>query len=168
MDSKGKMRDAWGRFVKGFQVIQDYDDYTNQITKGIDRKVGRIELARLLQQTACEIIFERRRPERAPDRPHIRRMLCTNSEDIFRHTENGIGGANVLNFHYPYTARRLDERKHNIVVVWDIFMQDYRNVSMENCHVRQIIPDNDTFWKYYNDVLSKMSPQQKMDFMDSV
>lgn len=170
MDSKGKMRDAWGRFIKGYHVIQDYDDYTNQITRGIDRKVGRIELTRLLNNTACEIIFERRRPERAPGRPSIRRMICTNSEAIFNHPLNGINGAsgNKLNFRRPYSGRpKIDEAKYNLVVVWDIFMQDYRNVSMENCHVRQIIPDNDTFWKYYNAVLVQLSSDEKSDFMDN-
>lgn len=164
MDSKGKLRDAWGRFIKGFQITEDY---STEITQ-TDRVVGRTELKRLTENNVCEIIFVRRRPERAPDRPEIRRMLCTNSLDIFTHTENGLNGKNVLNFHFPYTARRVDEVKHNLVVVWDIFMQDYRNVSMENCHVRQIIPDDDTFWKYYNDALMNMSPQQKQNFMDSV
>ena len=73
-----------------------------------------------------------------------------------------------LNYRLPRTGRRIDEVKHNIVVVWDIMMQDYRNVSMEQCHIRQIVPGDDTFWKYYSDVLLKMSPAQKMNFMDSV
>ena len=73
-----------------------------------------------------------------------------------------------LNFRLPKTGRRIDEVKHNIVVVWDIFMQDYRNVSMEQCHLRQTIPGDDTFWKYYNQALLTMTADQKMNFMDSL
>ena len=46
-------------------------------------------------------------------------------------------------------------------------MQDYRNISMENCYVIQTIPGNDAFWKYYNEVLYTMTPAQKINFMDT-
>lgn len=160
MNSKGQLKDAWNRFVKSFQVI---DNYQTNITQS-DRLVQRRELDMLLQNNVCEIVFVRRRPERAPNRPVVRRMICTNALQVLD-TENGHIS---LNFHFPRTARRIDEVKHNIVVVWDIFMQDYRNVSMETCYLRQTIPADDTFWKYYNDALFKMTPQQKMNFMDSV
>ena len=118
----------------------------------------------LLRSHVCEIVFVRRRPERAPGRPEIRRMICTNSQWLLT-SDNGVKS---LNYHPPKTARRLDQAKHDIVVVWDIFMQDYRNVSMDTCYLRQTIPDDDTFWKYYNDALYRMTPMQKMNFMDSV
>lgn len=166
MDSKGKLRDAWGRFIQGYQAIEDY---STNITDDIDRVVGRVELKTLLDKNACEIIFVRRRPERAPGRPEVRRMFCTNANDILYHPVNGLNGSNVLHFREPYSNRpKINEAKYNLVVVWDIFMQDYRNVSMDNCHVRQIVPADDTFWKYYNDALSNMSAQQKQNFMDSV
>lgn len=160
MDSKGSLRDAWNRFIKKFEVVEDYRTDIKQS----DRQINRSELKTLLQNNVCEIVFVRRRPERAPGRPEIRRMLCTISENVFM-SENAIRS---LNFRRPKTGRRLDEAKHNIVVVWDIFMQDYRNVSMDTCYLRQTIPDDDTFWKYYNDALLTMSAQQKMNFMDSV
>ena len=173
MDCKGALRDAWNRFIKKFQVIENYQ---TQI-ETTDRVVSLGELKTLLQNNVCEIVFVRRRPERAPGRPEVRRMLCTNSENIF----NSINGVRSLNFRRPKTGRRLDEVKHDIVVVWDIFMQDYRNVSISTpespnisqpsqgtCHLRQTIPDDDTFWKYYEDALMNMTPEQKMNFMDSV
>jgi len=160
MDSKGALRDAWSRFVSQWQ---DVESYKSEITES-DRQVSRGELKSLLTGNACEIVFVRRRPERAPGRPEIRRMLCSNSMNLL----NSINGIRSLNFHLPYTARRIDEVKHNIVVVWDIMMQDYRNVSVDTCYLRQTVPGDDTFWKYYNDVLFKMSPQQKMNFMDSI
>lgn len=160
LNSKGQLKDAWNRFAKSFQVI---DNYQTNITQS-DRLIQRGELDVLLRNNVCEIVFVRRRPERAPDRPEIRRMICSNSIQLL----NSQNGKLSLNFHFPKTARRINGVKHNIVVVWDIFMQDYRNVSMDTCYLRQTIPDDDTFWKYYNDALFKMTPQQKMNFMDSV
>ena len=160
LNSKGSLRDAWNRFVSKFEVI---DDYRSEIIQS-DRLVGRGELTNLLKDNVCEIVFVRRRPERAPERPTIRRMLCSNSMNVLN-TDNGKIS---LNFHLPYSSRRIDEVKHNIVVVWDIMMQNYRNVSMDNCYLRQTVPGDDTFWKYYNDVIYKMSQKQKMNFMDSI
>lgn len=176
MDSKGNLRDAWNRFVKGFQVI---DDYKSEI-KQSDRLVSKNELKALLQNNVCEIVFVRRRPERAPVPPryNIRRMICTNSLSLLTSYNAKIS----LNFRLPRTGRRINETKHDIVCVWDIFMQDYRNVSISTpespytnkgpsnptCYLRQTIPADDTFWKYYRDVLLKMTPQQKLNFMDSI
>jgi len=165
-DSKGNLRDAWGRFLKGWQEIEGYkeeENYQSEIRQS-DRQIHRSELKNLLVNNVCEVVFVRRRPERAPGRPEIRRMLCSNSMNVLN-SENGIRS---LNFHLPRTPRRIDEVKHNIVVVWDIFMQDYRNVSMDSCYLRQTIPGDDTFWKYYNNVLLKMSNGQKQTFMDSI
>lgn len=176
MDSKGNLRDAWNRFVKKFQVIDDYQD--NILVT--DKIVSRSELKTLLQNNVCEVIFVRRRPERAPVPPRydIRRMICTNSLPLLTSYNAKIS----LNFRLPRTARRVDEVKHDLVCVWDIFEQDYRNISistpespftgrgssMPSCHLRQVIPADDTFWKYYNDVLLNMTPEQKRNFEDSI
>ena len=128
------------------------------------RKIRRAELRSLLTRNACEIFFIRRRPERAPGRPYFRNMLCSNSMQLLR-SENGIRN---LNFRSPRGPKKVDERKHNLLVVWDIFMQDYRNVSMDDCYVIQTIPHDDTFWKYYNDVLLKMGSSEKLRYMDSL
>jgi len=160
MDSKGNLRDAWNRFAKQWQDIEAYQSNI----KVSDRQIYRPEFKSLIQNNVCEIVFVRRRPERAPNRPEVRRMLCTHSFNLLTSYNSKIS----LNFRLPKTARRLDEVKHNIVVVWDIFMQDYRNVSMDTCYIRQQVPDDDTFWKYYNDVLLNMTADQKMNFMDSI
>ena len=161
-DSTGNLRDAWGRFSKGFQVVDDYQD---NIQKS-DRQISRGELESTLHNNVCEIVLVRRRPERAPvpPRAEIRRMLCSNSLGLLTSYNAKIS----LNFRLPRTGRRIDGVKHNIVCVWDIMQQDYRNVSMDTCYIRQTIPDDDTFWKYYNDVLLKMTSIQKLNFMDSI
>jgi hypothetical protein len=165
-DSKGNLRDAWGRFLKGWGEIDGYkeeENYQSQITQS-DRQIQRGELKNLLVNNVCEIVFIRRRPERAPGRPEIRRMLCSNSMRML----NSERGLRSLGFHLPKTPRRIDEVKHNIVVVWDIIQQDYRNISLENCHLRQTIPGDDTFWKYYDKVFSPMSFGQKTQWIDSI
>lgn len=128
------------------------------------RKISKGELDSLLLRNACEIVFLRRRPERAKERPIFRRMLCSKSMELLN-SENGIRS---LNFRLPAGPPKIDELKHNVCVVWDIFMQDYRNVSMDKCWLVQQIPGNEEFWNYYNQVLYPMSQDQKMQFMDTV
>ena len=128
------------------------------------RKIGKADLDGLLNRNVCEIMFIRRRPERAPGRPITRRMLCTNSSTLL----NSENGKRSLNFRSPGGPKQISEMLHNVVVVWDIFMQDYRNVSMENCYLVKQFPADDTFWDYYNNVLYPMNKEQKLQFMDSV
>ena len=127
------------------------------------QKINRIRLQSLLITNVVEIVFVRRRPERSPGRPLTRRMLCCNSMDLL----NSTNGKLSLNFHLPNGPKQIDEAKHNIVVAWDIFMQDYRNISMDSCFSVKQFPADDTFWEYYNNVLLKMSPEEKMTFMDT-
>ena len=127
------------------------------------KKLSRSELTSLLQYNVCEIQFVRRRPERAPGRPLIRGMLCCNSMNLLN-TTNGIIS---LNFHLPRGPKKIDELKHNVVVAWDIIMQDYRNISMDSCFLMQQIPADDSFWKYFEQYLRPMSPESKAAFDDA-
>lgn len=175
MDSRGNLRDAWGRFIKEWQEVESFDSNIETTDKIVSQK----ELASYLNNNVCEIIFVRRRPERAPVPPryNIRRMICTNALSLLA-SERGF---DELGFRYPKTSRRINGPYHDIVCVWDILMQDYRNVSISTpespytdkgpstptCHLRQIIPV-ESFWKYYQNTLLKMSWDQKMNFMDSI
>jgi hypothetical protein len=125
--------------------------------------IKRTELQRLLKSNICDLLVVRRRPERAPGRPELRQMLCTNSMEILR-SENGL---RVLNYSGSFEPKKVDERKHNLVVTWDIFMQDYRNVSMDMCYLVQKIPADDNFWKFFNENIFPMSPNEKMRYMDT-
>lgn len=124
--------------------------------------IKRTELQRLLKSNVCDLLIVRRRPERAQGRPELRQMLCTNSMEILR-SENGL---RVLNYSGSFEPKKVDERKHNLVVTWDIFMQDYRNVSMDMCYLVQKIPADDNFWKFFNENIFPMSPNEKMRYMD--
>lgn len=127
------------------------------------KRLYRSELQSLLKNNICDIFFLRRRPERVPWRPEFRQMLCTNSSEILQ-SENGI---RHLNYHPPGGPKKINESIHNVVVTWDIFMQDFRNVSMDYCYLVKSIPADDTFWQYYNNVLLPMSANEKMRYMDT-
>ena len=124
------------------------------------RQLSRNELTTLLQYNVCEIQFVRRRPERSPGKSLIRGMLCCNSMNLLN-TTNGVLS---LNFHLPRGPKKIDEIKHNIVVAWDIMMQDYRNISMDSCLLVQQIPANDSFWKYFEQHLHAMPSATKEAF----
>ena len=126
------------------------------------RKVSRMDLDSLLKNNVCEIVFVRRRPERAPGRPIVRRMLCTNSQSLL----NSKNGQISLNYRKA-GPKQINEALHDVVVVWDIFMQDYRNVSMEHCFLVKEIPADDTFWEYFKTNIFPMSYNQKLSFMDN-
>lgn len=124
-------------------------------------KVTRTQLEGILKQNVCDIRFARRRPTR-DGRPPTRRMICTKSYDLL----NSIDGRVKLNYRPPRYASTANPALHNLVIVWDIIMQDYRNVSMDECWVLQEIP-TDKFWEYFNQTLYPMSPGDKIDFMNS-
>lgn len=166
LDSKGKLRDAWGRFLGKWKDIDTYKKPEEEILQ-VNRKTSRIEFKKLAMSNVCEIVYVCRRPERRPGRPEVRRMICAVAGiNSYNPVLTTIEGQRELGFHYPITSRRLDEVKHDITVVWDIIMQDYRNVSMEECYIRQIIP-NDAFWKYFRDTLSQLTVEQRLQFIDS-
>jgi len=153
------LQNAWLALHKKWK---DITPYKSKIVH-TQRIVGRSELKNLVSRNVCEVLFLRRRPERAPGRPEWRRMLCTNSLNVL----NSNNGKVSLGFRFPKSPRRIDEAKHNIVVVYDIIMQDYRNISLDQCYLMQVIPEDDTFWNYFNDVLYPMTADQKQNFMDN-
>jgi hypothetical protein len=89
-------------------------------------------------------------------------MIATKCYEIL----NSIDGRTKLNFRPARVQSTANPVLHNLVITWDIIMQDYRNVSMEECIVIQQIPVTD-FWKYYNDTLYPMAPADKISLMNS-
>lgn len=113
-----------------------------------------------LQNNVCDIRFVRRRPDK--ERPPTRRMICTKSYELLQ----SVDGRVKLNYRPPVHFTTADPIRQNLVIVWDILMQDYRNVNMDHCSIVQDIPVAD-FWKYYGEVLYPMSPEDKINFMNS-
>jgi hypothetical protein len=124
-------------------------------------RVTRTSLEAILKSHAAEIIFWRRTPGPAL----TRRMLCTLDLKLLASPEGRI----ALNFRQARHPPAYNPRQYNLLVVWDLFMQDYRAINMDNCEIIKTIKTTPAkeWWKYFNEELSKMTPQQKLQFMQT-
>tara|TARA_R110000824_G_scaffold78371_3_gene197878 strand:+ start:477 stop:854 length:378 start_codon:yes stop_codon:yes gene_type:complete len=124
-------------------------------------RILKAALDTLLLNNVCEIRFPRRivKPGQAP----TRRMLCTKSLTLLDSTNGRIS----LNYFPPKGPPKWYLGPDNLAVSWDIMMQDYRNVNMNECELIQQIPANDDFWVYFNENIYPMSAAQKFNFMNS-
>lgn len=101
----------------------------------------------------------RRRPK--PGYPATRRMLCTSDMNLLTSPQGRI----ALNFRPAYKAQKYNIAQKDLVLAWDIFMQDYRLIAMNACELISVIP-NAQFWKFFNEKLVLLDAKQKMDFMN--
>jgi hypothetical protein len=92
-------------------------------------------------------------------------MLCTLDNRLLNSAEGRV----ALNFRPARHAPAYNPRQYNLLVVWDLFMQDYRAINMDNCELIKAIKTTppDEWWKYFNEDLSKLTPQQKLQFMQT-
>lgn len=124
-------------------------------------KVSLPILKNLLLNNVAEIKFARRRIKFGV--PATRRMLCTNSLKLLNSTEGRL----ALNYRRAIASPHFDPTAKNLLITWDIFMQDYRCVNMAGCELIQVIPANQQFWKFFNEKIALLSTQQKINFMNS-
>jgi len=119
-------------------------------------------LATLLTKNVLEIKFVRRRP--SPGEPATRRMLATNDTILL----NSSAGRTALNFRPATGHLKFNPQQKGLILTWDIFMQDYRLIPAESADVVSVIPSTppEQFWKYFSEVLSRMSTAEKERFMD--
>lgn len=117
-------------------------------------------LRSLLRENVCEIVFVRRRFRQ--NRPPVRRMLCTLDMELL----NSTNGRLSLNYRPSSNVLPYNANAKNLLPVWDIFMQDWRMVNMDDCNLITTIKKEE-FWNYFNNTLLPMSPQQKLQYMDS-
>jgi len=89
-------------------------------------------------------------------------MLCTLDTELLNSTNGRIS----LNFRPSSNVLPYNAEAKNLLPVWDIFMQDWRMVNMDECNLINTIKQED-FWNYFNNTLITMSQQQKIGFMDS-
>lgn len=121
-------------------------------------------LLALLSKNAAELRF-RRRIEK-PGFNDYRRMLCTGDKTLLL----SAPGKKVLNFVPPYGSLKYNPASKNLVVTWDIFMQDWRMINCNDVDVIAVIktsPDPAEFWKYFYQRLVNMSADQKARFMNT-
>jgi hypothetical protein len=123
-----------------------------------------MQQANLHQQlltNVLEVRFVRRTQKQTA--PPTRRMWCTNSVDIL----NSINGKIILGYQAPTSSPKYDPALNDIVITWDILMQDFRCIPANACTVLQTIPATEEFWKFFNENIYTMSTQQKLDFMNT-
>ena len=124
-------------------------------------KVSLPTLKSLLLNNVVEIKFFRKRPK--PGASLTRRMLCTNSLPLLNSTEGRI----ALNYKRAIRTPKFNPTEKNLIITWDIFMQNYRCINMQACDLIQAIPANQQFWDYFNNNLVKLSATQKTEFMNT-
>jgi hypothetical protein len=112
-------------------------------------------------QNVVELRFSRRNKLRYGP---TRRMLCTLDGKLLNSTE----GKKILNFRPPRYAPPYDAEAKGLLTVWDIIMQDWRNIPVAAVDVVMAVPTKNQkdFWDYFNKVIGKMSASQKSAFMD--
>jgi len=95
-----------------------------------------------------------------------RRMLCTNDKTLLLSTP----GKRVLHFMPTHSHLNYDPGSKNLVVSWDIFLQNWRMINCDDVEVIAVIntsPDPSKFWKYFNEQLVNMSARHKATFMNT-
>ncbi len=123
--------------------------------------VQRSTLDSILLANVCDVRFVRKIPRNG--RPATRRMLCTKSYSLL----NSTNGRITLNYRPPTNPPQVNEAKDNIITVWDILIQDYRNINMAQCDLIEQIPATEEFWEYFNDNIYPMSADQKLNFINT-
>jgi hypothetical protein len=126
--------------------------------------ISRENLKALARTHVCEIKFRRRNI--ITGKPLYRRMLCTSAQNIL----NTIEGRLTLNYRPttspPFTNRAYNPDQHNLVILWDIIMQDYRAINMSFCNLIARVPANEKFWEYFRDNIYQKSSAEKMAWMN--
>jgi hypothetical protein len=92
-----------------------------------------------------------------------RRMLCTRDMRIL----NSELGKITFNFIPPSSTPAYNATSKNLLTVFDIIFQDWRNIPVENTMVIMAIPTNPQkiFWEYFDRVLRKMTKKEKQNFI---
>ena len=124
-------------------------------------KVSLATLKNLLLSNVVEIKFVRRRPK--PGHPLTRRMLCTNNLALLNSPEGRL----ALNYRRAIYSPKYSPTGKNLIVTWDIFMQDYRCINMVACNLLNVVPAGKPFWEFFNKKLAGMSAMQKVKFQDT-
>jgi len=120
-------------------------------------------LQQLLENNVVELKFTRKNP--VAGKPATRRMLASLNPAIL----DSELGRKIFNFNAPAGKPPYNPNNYNLVVFFDMFMQNWRAIPADSTEVIKLIPSTpiEDFWEYYNDVLSKMSSEQKAAFMNT-
>lgn len=117
-------------------------------------------LMSLCDRNVVELKFKRRTKGIVPP---TRRMFCTRNGTLL----NSVFGKEVLNFKKPKYPPPYNAAAKGLVTVWDILLQDHRNVSTETCEVIAVVPlvPLKAFIEYFDKAIRPMTTDQKRRFM---
>jgi len=73
----------------------------------------------------------------------------------------------ALNFRGTSRPPKYNPAQKNLHITWDIFMQNYRTISLDSCDLISVIPADDQFWNYFTENLAGMSSTDKQAFMNT-
>lgn len=120
-----------------------------------------IGLERICDTHVVELNFARRRVKNGF--PPKRRILCTRSRILL----NSTLGQEILNFKKPTQPHPYNAPSKGLVTVWDILLQDWRNIPAEACQVITAVSvePQDRFWKWFSLKIKPMSSTAKEDFI---
>ena len=90
-------------------------------------------------------------------------MVCTNSNTLLL----GIDGRLTLNYAPPSNMPKYNLNEKNVIVAWDVLMQDFRTINCDNVNLIRTVPANEEFWDFFRKELMPMTSAQKLMFMDS-
>lgn len=122
--------------------------------------ISQPSLAAVLRSNVCEIKFLRRRPKLG--RPPFRRMVCTNANTLLL----SVDGRLTLNYTPAKSMPRYNVNEKNVIIAWDVLMQDFRTINCDNVNLIRSVPANNEFWDFFRKELLPMTSQQKMMYMD--
>ena len=132
-------------------------------------------MLQLYSRNIVEVKVIRRRPKsqrmnidlnRAGIGP-TRKFLCTTNRLLL----NSIAGKAAFHFRAPTQRPPYNAKDYNLVTVYDLLMQDWRQVNLNSDKILAAMPVTNkeeiaVFWEYFATVLSKWSSNQKSMFMN--
>lgn len=137
---------------------------------GISGDVGGIGY--FLSKYVAEVVFVRRRKPKDPSvTSKTRRMICTTNQLLL----NSPFGKKTLRYKPAMQSPPYNARSKGLITVWDIFMQDWRNIDAKTAVVIKktsedslpIFVNNQegiqNFAKLFNAKLRRMNVRQFMD-----
>ena len=136
--------------------------------------LSRDGLKQMLLNHVIELKYQRKHPTQSSN---TRRMFCTGAYPNFQNSQflASIGAQSALGFRYPkgaspYPPKGYNPDEKNLVVTYDIFMQDYRNIYVYRCNSIRAFPVDtknniENFWEYFNNNIANMSQQDKIEFL---
>src|SRR6478609_5720439 len=104
------------------------------------------QLLELLKTNVLYVSFERRNKKQG--KSMIRRMICTNSVNILK----SVDGQMVLNYREPFNFPVLNPMAYNLIVTWDVLMQDFRMIPTDSINVEQSIPEAEFFEHFKTEI----------------